>query len=93
MYYLKKNIKIIISLPIIALTFLTFNFLINLIIAKNCISSNILNSIKVLGISHIYDCANIQNTKNNIKIILKEKPVLYNFAKKIWTNNKNKSRI
>lgn len=92
MYYLKKNIKIIIALPIIALTFIIFNFLINLIIAKNCVSLNILNSIKDLGISHIYDCVNIQNTKNNIKTILKEKPFFYNFAKKIWENNKNKSR-
>jgi quinoprotein glucose dehydrogenase len=91
MYYLKKNIKIIIFLPIIALTFITFNFLINLIIAKNCISSNVLNSIKDLGISHIYYCANFQNTKNNIKIILKEKPVFYNFAKRIWEKNKTKS--
>ncbi len=79
-------------MPIIALTFIIFNFLINLIIAKNCVSLNILNSIKDLGISHIYDCVNIQNTKNNIKTILKEKPFFYNFAKKIWENNKNKSR-
>ena len=67
MYYLKKNIKIIIALPIIAVTFIAFNFLINLIITKNCISINILNSIKDLGISHIYECINIQNTKNNIR--------------------------
>jgi len=88
MYYLKKNIKIIIALPIIAVTFIAFNFLINLIITKNCISINILNSIKDLGISHIYECINIQNTKNNIKKILNDKPVFYNFSKKIWEQNK-----
>ena len=88
MYYLKKNIKIISAVLIVVLTFITFNFLINLIIVKNCLSLNTLNSIKDLGISHIYDCANIQNTKNSIKMTLKKNPLFYNFAKKLWDKNK-----
>jgi quinoprotein glucose dehydrogenase len=32
----------------------------------------------------------MQSTKNNIKIILKEKPLFYNFAKKVWEKNKDK---
>jgi len=90
MYYLKKNIKIIIVIPIIVLIFIISNFLINLTIDRQCRSTNIFNSIIDLGISQISDCTNMQSTKNNIKIILKEKPLFYNFAKKVWEKNKNK---
>ena len=88
MRYLKKNIKIIIAIFIFVFSLIITNFLINLTINKQCKSSNILSSIIDLGISHIYDCSSIEGVKNNIKIALKENPLFYNFAKKIWDKNK-----
>jgi quinoprotein glucose dehydrogenase len=88
MRYLKKNIKIIIAIFIFVFAFIISNFLINLTINKQCKSSNILSSIIDLGISHIYDCSSIEGIKSNIKIALKENPLFYNFAKKIWDKNK-----
>ena len=86
--YLKKYIKIVIAIFIFIFVLIITNFLINLTINKQCKSSNILSSIIDLGISHIYDCSSIDGIKNNIKIALKENPLFYNFAKKIWDKNK-----
>ena len=91
MRYLKKNIKIIIAIFIFVFVLIITNFLISLTINKQCKSSNILSSIIDLGISHIYDCSSIEGIKSNIKIALKENPLFYNFAKKIWDKNKYSS--
>ena len=83
MYYLKNIIKFFFILFFI----ISSIFFFNIITAKNCRTLIVFNSIKDLGIDHIYDCVSVQNIKNNIKKLFNEYPKLYSLSKYLYAKN------